>query len=521
MQAYSEVSIKQSISAKLLTVVFAIYLVVAVVVTLMHMLAEYVETKESVVQELSILQKAFERGVATSIWYMNIPLLESEMRGMLEHPVVVGVRIENDRGKGFAIGEIHDRQDTDNKAVTPFHVESTDQKTGESATLIERSFSLTHTAEDGERHKVGTTSLYSSYGVILRRLRWKLLLILLASIINMAAFWVIVLFVGQRLLSRPLAILTEGARQLNLDNLEDFRVDIRTNGRDELKILEETFNTMVKKLLASRGELEHLNRELRTHRNELEHSVQERTTELSTSNRQLRAEIIERQRVEDALHASEAELRALFIGMPDVVLMLNCEGRYLKIAPTSPELLYKPADELLGKTLYHVFSQDQADLFLEHIHQSLDAQELVSLEYCLQIGETEAWFDGRISPMSDDTVVFVARDITERKRMENSLRQAKDAALEAKEAAEAAQRVSEAANRAKSTFLANMSHELRTPLNAIIGFAQIMTHNPSIPLKEQNHLAIIQRNGHHLLTLINQVLDFSKIEAGRITLNET
>ncbi|MCP4935220.1 MAG: response regulator, partial [bacterium] len=92
---------------------------------------------------------------------------------------------------------------------------------------------------------------------------------------------------------------------------------------------------------------------------------------------------------------------------------------------------------------------------------------------------------------------------------------------QAKELAEVAQRQAEQANQAKSTFLANMSHELRTPLNAIIGFAQIMSHNPSIPLKEQNRLAIIQRSGHHLLTLINQILDFSKIEAGRTTLNET
>ncbi|MCP4350156.1 MAG: response regulator [Desulfobacterales bacterium] len=85
---------------------------------------------------------------------------------------------------------------------------------------------------------------------------------------------------------------------------------------------------------------------------------------------------------------------------------------------------------------------------------------------------------------------------------------------------ERAKEKAEAANQAKSTFLASMSHELRTPLNAIIGFAQIMTHNPNIPPEEQDNLAIIQRSGNHLLTLINQVLDFSKIEAGRVTLNE-
>ena len=78
----------------------------------------------------------------------------------------------------------------------------------------------------------------------------------------------------------------------------------------------------------------------------------------------------------------------------------------------------------------------------------------------------------------------------------------------------------ETANQAKSAFLANMSHELRTPLNAILGFAQIMAYNIKFPPEEQNNLSIIQRNGDHLLMLINQVLDLSKIEAGHLTLDE-
>ena len=78
-----------------------------------------------------------------------------------------------------------------------------------------------------------------------------------------------------------------------------------------------------------------------------------------------------------------------------------------------------------------------------------------------------------------------------------------------------AKETAEAANRAKSVFLANVSHELRTPLNAILGFAQLMEHNNRIPEDQRRNIAIIDRAGNHLLSLINDVLEICRIEAGR------
>jgi len=105
-----------------------------------------------------------------------------------------------------------------------------------------------------------------------------------------------------------------------------------------------------------------------------------------------------------------------------------------------------------------------------------------------------------------ETIRRLHWEIAERERTERELQHAKEAA--------------ESANLAKSIFLANMSHELRTPLNAILGFAQIMSHSRTDNPEQRENLAVISRNGEHLLTLINQVLDLSKIEAGRITLDE-
>ena len=100
----------------------------------------------------------------------------------------------------------------------------------------------------------------------------------------------------------------------------------------------------------------------------------------------------------------------------------------------------------------------------------------------------------------------LSREVSRRKKTELALKQAKDEA--------------EAANQAKSSFLASMSHELRTPLNAILGFSQMLAREPDGTADQQEKLAIINRSGQHLLSMINDVLDLSKIEAGRAELQE-
>jgi PAS domain S-box-containing protein len=100
--------------------------------------------------------------------------------------------------------------------------------------------------------------------------------------------------------------------------------------------------------------------------------------------------------------------------------------------------------------------------------------------------------------------VVSMHDITKQKQAEAALLHAKLAA--------------ESANRAKSRFLANMSHELRTPLNAILGFAQILSREEGLSGEHRHNLDIINRAGHHLLDLINDVLEISRIEAGQTTI---
>ncbi|HLI21809.1 MAG TPA: PAS-domain containing protein, partial [Stellaceae bacterium] len=109
------------------------------------------------------------------------------------------------------------------------------------------------------------------------------------------------------------------------------------------------------------------------------------------------------------------------------------------------------------------------------------------------------------NPIAGGGFIAIYTDITQRKKAEQELMRAMEAA--------------EAASRTKSDFLANMSHELRTPLNAIIGYSQMLQEEASDDGQEDYlpDLSKIENAGTHLLNLINGILDLSKIEAGRMT----
>lgn len=123
----------------------------------------------------------------------------------------------------------------------------------------------------------------------------------------------------------------------------------------------------------------------------------------------------------EALSASEAELRALFLSMRDVILVLNRDGIYLQIPPTNPDLLYRPAEELLGSRLNDVFPKQQAEEYLQIIQKVLDTQKTQYVEYQLEIGDKVVWFEASVSPISDEKAIWVARDISDRKLTENQL----------------------------------------------------------------------------------------------------
>ncbi|QIO25271.1 PAS domain-containing protein (plasmid) [Haloarcula sp. JP-L23] len=127
------------------------------------------------------------------------------------------------------------------------------------------------------------------------------------------------------------------------------------------------------------------------------------------------------------------QLTALETAFPDLGFLFDSEGRYLDYLahPTTSELLYTDPDELLGQTLHEVLPSDTADVLLATIHDAIETGELQSVEYDLDVPAGTRCFEGRAAAVTDgaygrETVVFIARDITDRKTHERTLKRRRD-----------------------------------------------------------------------------------------------
>jgi PAS domain S-box-containing protein len=129
-------------------------------------------------------------------------------------------------------------------------------------------------------------------------------------------------------------------------------------------------------------------------------------------------DVTARHEMETTLRTSEAQLRALLNALNDVILVLDAQGVYQQVAPTNFEALAAPPDQLLGKTLAQVLPPDTAAASLAAIQRALQTGSTINFEYDLLLDQQPRWFAASISPISDNQVVWVARDVTSIKRRE-------------------------------------------------------------------------------------------------------
>ncbi len=215
----------------------------------------------------------------------------------------------------------------------------------------------------------------------------------------------------------------------------------------------------------------------------------------------------------EQLRASEERFRSVAQSLGDAIISADAGGSIIFWNQAAESIFGHSAVEVLGQTLALIMPERFREMHRRGMarHQATGEARIIG-----QTVELEGLHkDGREFPIELSLSTWqtaegrfytgIVRDITLRKKIEEELHDAKEAA--------------EAASLAKSEFLANVSHEIRTPLNGILGMTDVAL-DLELSAEARKHLGVVKGSGLSLLGLLNDLLDFSKIEAGQLTFEE-
>ena len=234
----------------------------------------------------------------------------------------------------------------------------------------------------------------------------------------------------------------------------------------------------------------------------------------NTARKQVEAE---QKKLDQRLRDQQFYTRSLIESNIDAIMTTDPSGIITDFNKQMEALTGCTRDELIGAPFKNYFTDpDQAEMSIKLV---LSDKKVTDYEL------TARARDGKETVVSFNATTFydrdgklqgvfaAARDITERKRLDQVL-------LDKNAELESAMSVAEKANLAKSDFLSSMSHELRTPLNAILGFAQLLEAGSPPPTAAQGkRLHQIIKAGWYLLALINEILDLAVIESGKLSVS--
>ncbi|MBF0131508.1 MAG: response regulator [Magnetococcales bacterium] len=471
----------RSLSVKLLRTVFAIYFMITLLVTALHVIIEYQKTKDDILRELAEVAHAFSQSLEVALWQINPEQQRSIATGILNLSIVTGLEISQTDGQISRMGEA---EFSPNSETVFFHP-----------------FSINHDF-NGKKTHLADVRFYSDQSVVISRVKTGFIMILLNAVIKCLALWFLFLWAFRRLLNRPLSDFVSQMLKININNIGNQRIHLGIGEDNELRRMEGSFNTMLDTIEEGRANLVALQAGTQKY---LEETVEERTQSLEV-------EVAFRKRMGEDLRNSQNLLLAILESTRDAVLAVHGDGgishynnRFLELWKIPKEAMKPPCrDKILLEMVCDQLQDPQQ--FLSKIRELYD-----SVEESLDVLHFK---DGRVFerfslPLSHDDGnngrVWCFSDVTERKRFEESLSQAK--------------REAEGANQAKSEFLSVMSHEIRTPMNAILGMGELLKET-QLTETQGLYVKLLNHSGEALLSLINDILDLSKIESGQLRLEK-
>ncbi len=204
------------------------------------------------------------------------------------------------------------------------------------------------------------------------------------------------------------------------------------------------------------------------------------------------------------IRSNERELKALFGSMQDIIIEFNRKGEYIKIAPTNDTLLFLPKKDLIGKSLTEVFGEEKAKFFIDAINKCFETKKMVVINYPLMIKGVEYWFQARISYMSDNSVLYVANDNTEKIQAERILIESEKKLKEL--------------NNTKDKFFSIIAHDLINPLSNLKNLSKILadSYNELDEKDRVEFIELVSESADNLFQLLGNLLVWSRSQSGKI-----
>jgi len=393
MKSELDQRISRPLATRLLRVVFGFFLVVVICLTIAQMVIEYRYQENSIRKEFSNIQTSFENVLAGQMWHLDEDALRSTVEGIIELPVIVGIKIADESGKTIALGGIVNTGNGTGETDIHVHLQGTTpeddhfhSRETHRLKLFEADFPIIYPVNQQPR-VLGRTTLYSNSSVVFERVKASFLMLGIKTVVEITLLWLIFKLVFVRLLKKPLAELTTAVERVTLDNLDAIKVTALSRGRDELGVLSESFNKMLL---------------------------------------DLRSEITKRKIADESLAASEAKLNSILRVAPAGIGVTK--GRmFTESNPAMCDITGYSREELLGQQTRLLYLTDEEYLSSgDRLYAQIDEQSTGTIEAVWRRKDGQH-VDILLSAAPlvpndlDGEFTVIAMDITERKQAEETL----------------------------------------------------------------------------------------------------